>query len=206
MGRTMPLVPPESLDPERFACPAGLRRICRLGAGPGVSSVLEAEVARAWAEALGVVRMRLWRRRLELGAFLDHFAPHARASARLMARLATCREVWLLAVTTGPDISVLARERFRVGSPLSGYLLDRMGSYLADRGMRHLARDTALLCRREGLAAGRRYSPGYGDFSLEAQGPLVALAQAELPELGLTAGCMLIPEKSVTAVLGVGRP
>ena len=51
-----------------------------------------------------------------------------------------------------------------------------------------------------------RFSPGYGDFPLECQGPLVAAL--ELPKrigVTLTDGFLMAPSKSVTAVLGASR-
>ena len=49
-----------------------------------------------------------------------------------------------------------------------------------------------------------RYSPGYGDLPLEVQGSLLALLDAQR-RVGLTATAthILIPRKSVTAILGV---
>lgn len=50
-----------------------------------------------------------------------------------------------------------------------------------------------------------RFSPGYGDFPLEAQQILLNLTQANKHiGLYLTDGCMLVPTKSITAVMGLG--
>lgn len=53
--------------------------------------------------------------------------------------------------------------------------------------------------------SGSRYSPGYKDFALAAQTPLVAMAARDLPELSLTSGLALRPVMSVTAVMGLGE-
>ena len=49
-----------------------------------------------------------------------------------------------------------------------------------------------------------RYSPGYGDYPLELQGKLLSLIEAD-KRIGLhvTDSAMLLPVKSVTAVIGV---
>lgn len=50
-----------------------------------------------------------------------------------------------------------------------------------------------------------RFSPGYADFPLSAQQALLRLTDAcRRIGLYLTEGCMLVPTKSVTAVLGLG--
>lgn len=55
-----------------------------------------------------------------------------------------------------------------------------------------------------GLVTNWRYSPGYGDFPLEAQPAIVRALRADTA-LGLTVteSCFLLPTKSVTAVIGL---
>ncbi|MDR1702298.1 MAG: methionine synthase, partial [Sporomusaceae bacterium] len=54
-----------------------------------------------------------------------------------------------------------------------------------------------------GCVTGKRFSPGYGDFELTAQPDILRLANAQEIGLGVTASMMLIPRKSVTAIIGV---
>jgi hypothetical protein len=49
----------------------------------------------------------------------------------------------------------------------------------------------------------RRFSPGYKDFSLGAQKGFVRCLQNQWPQFHLTAGGLLLPEKSITALKGV---
>ncbi len=60
-----------------------------------------------------------------------------------------------------------------------------------------------------GMSMTARYSPGYGDFPISCQPMLLALADATR-RIGLTCGetFMLMPQKSVTAVIGLtaGEP
>jgi cobalamin-dependent methionine synthase I len=48
-----------------------------------------------------------------------------------------------------------------------------------------------------------RYSAGYGDLLLETQKILYGLLQLEKIGIRITETCMLIPEKSVTAITGI---
>ena len=51
-----------------------------------------------------------------------------------------------------------------------------------------------------------RFSPGYGDFSLTCQQPIVsALEQSKRIGITLTESLLMVPSKSVTAVIGVSR-
>lgn len=60
--------------------------------------------------------------------------------------------------------------------------------------------------REEGLYPRPRFSPGYGDFSIEHQGAVLRMLDAP-KRIGLTMtdSGMLSPTKSVTAVTGLGR-
>lgn len=58
--------------------------------------------------------------------------------------------------------------------------------------------------RQKGLYTNYRYSPGYGDFPIEAQQKLIPLLNCE-KRIGLTVtgNSIMIPRKSVTAIIGI---
>lgn len=59
---------------------------------------------------------------------------------------------------------------------------------------------------REGYYFRPRFSPGYGDFSIAHQGEILRLLDsAKKIGLSMTESSMLIPTKSVTAVIGLSR-
>ena len=158
----------------------------------------------AWAdqcqrELAQTVTPRHLGRRLPLTLFqgqsrdLDHHLRH-------------CREGILYAVTLGPEADRLLRRwsaqsmaKAAVGQAVCAAWLDAL---------------CADYCEslQQGLAQGEYltppYSPGYGDWDLGAQPLVLDLLQApKRLGLTLTAGGMLVPEKSVTALVGISdRP
>lgn len=59
---------------------------------------------------------------------------------------------------------------------------------------------------KEGLYLRPRYSPGYGDFSILYQKELLQMLEtAKKIGVSMTEGYMLIPSKSVTAVIGLSK-
>ena len=59
---------------------------------------------------------------------------------------------------------------------------------------------------RQGLYLRPRFSPGYGDFPIEYQKLLVRMLDSgKKIGLSLTESCMMVPSKSVTAVIGVSK-
>ncbi len=113
-----------------------------------------------------------------------------------------CGEVFLFAATLGAQADTLLRRWSArdmslavVGQACAAAALE---SY-CDDCMENLA--SAL---PRGLHLRPRFSPGYGDFSLEHQRWLLGMLDAgRRIGLHLTGGGMLVPAKSVTAVAGI---
>ncbi|MFZ5425343.1 MAG: hypothetical protein ACOZEN_00070 [Thermodesulfobacteriota bacterium] len=156
-----------------------------------------------WAEARNLAATRTWSLEMSLPGFLAIFGPHAGRSVDLSRTLRGCGSVVLMAATIGDDLERRSAEHFAQGRPFAGYMLDRMGSYLAESAMRELHAAARRKAESFGGAATRRFSPGYGDFSLEAQAHFMRVIGRDMPGLELTAGYILSPQKSVTAVCGV---
>lgn len=111
--------------------------------------------------------------------------------------------VGVLAVTAGDKIEQASSENFREGKYLEGLLLDAAATAaveaLADQ-LDSLIRDQA---RRAGQKTVWRFSPGYGDWPVTQQNDFAALIGAEEIGITVTDHSMLLPRKSVTAVIGI---
>ncbi|HET8945692.1 MAG TPA: vitamin B12 dependent-methionine synthase activation domain-containing protein, partial [Candidatus Polarisedimenticolia bacterium] len=69
-----------------------------------------------------------------------------------------------------------------------------------------LEEEIARACAPLGLQATKRTAPGYGDFELEAQRPLVDLLDAAAIGITVTEDFLMLPAKSISGVLGGRRP
>lgn len=128
------------------------------------------------------------------------FALEGRAIAE---HLAGAREAALLAVTLGLESERLLR-REQALSAVDGMLADACASSLVESAADSLSRAVAEDASARGLHAGPRFSPGYGDFPLDAQRGFVrALGADKALGISVTDGCLLVPAKSVTAVVGL---
>lgn len=117
--------------------------------------------------------------------------------------LQTCDEAVLLAVTLGPEMDAMLRTaRFRGMD--GAVLLDACGSALAEAGCNEAEKEIAAAY--PGLYLTDRFSPGYGDLPLDCQGPLLQSLDARRRcGISLTSSCLMIPSKSVTAVIGLSH-
>ena len=109
----------------------------------------------------------------------------------------------VLAVTAGPAIEEASSAHFQAGRYTEGLLLDAAATavteHLADQ-LDHFIQSEA---RRTGRHAAWRYSPGYGDWPVTQQRALCTLIGTGEIGISVTDHSMLLPRKSVTAVIGL---
>jgi len=114
-------------------------------------------------------------------------------------------EMVLLGATAGAEIAEAVRRDANVSMLKRGVVLDAVGSETVDAALDWIAAFCNRTLRREGKSLSRRrYSAGYGDFSLSAQADIHRLLEMERWGVHITDSFMLVPEKSVTAVAVVG--
>ncbi len=73
-----------------------------------------------------------------------------------------------------------------------------MADYLADRVEERIVQE----CAKNGYTVTMRYSPGYGDWTLEAQPQMMKLLESERIGVSLTDTRIMVPRKSVSAAIG----
>jgi hypothetical protein len=170
----------------------------------GIRSLLEAEVerARTFFEPRGIVRLlRVSSRSDSAIAFQDTDVRfHSRQVAALLRK---ADRVVAFLTTIGPALEREVDALTSAGETTRAFLLDAVGSETADALADALHRG---VLSQEADAAGYRvtprFSPGYGDWPLESQRELVPLCEGMRIGVSLTPSCMMLPRKSVSAVLG----
>lgn len=137
------------------------------------------------------------------GLTLGHAVPLPGNMARAMLR--DCERAALLVCTLGTSFD--ARMRTEQARDMAGaVMLDALGSALVEAGCDEAERE--LAARFPGLYLTDRFSPGYGDLPLSLQ-PDVIEATDAARRLGVqvTESCLINPQKTVTAVIGIAdRP
>lgn len=124
-------------------------------------------------------------------------------SRSLAEHLRGCGEAFLFALTLGAGVDALIRRYTVSEMPFVPVLQACAAAYTeqcADEAQRELEHYAA----ERGLYLRPRYSPGYGDFSLESQKFLfAALDISKKIGVSLTDSYLMIPFKSITAVIGL---
>ena len=115
--------------------------------------------------------------------------------------LRSCSYAALLVCTLGATFDALARQ-VQARDFADALLLDGFGGAYVEAGCNAAEREIAA--KLPGKYLTDRFSPGYGDFSIEHQRDFSRLLDTPR-KIGLTVteSCLLAPIKSVTAVIGL---
>jgi hypothetical protein len=164
--------------------------------------MLEERLRACGAELMEVVSPRfIWKRMpVMLGEGRVRLGDMEIVSTDLRRHLAGCDEAVLLGATLGVEGDRLIRRAGLLDMSRALLLQACAASLLeawCDQWGEEIAAETGLFLKP-------RYSPGYGDFSIQHQQAILErLEAAKRIGLTTTAGMMLTPTKSVTAVIGL---
>ncbi len=117
-------------------------------------------------------------------------------------------EVGVGACTIGGALEAAVERRSGRGEVLDALLLDAIGSAVAVAAADALDRILCAELSARGRHRAPRVSPGYGRWDVARQPDLLALLPTRELGIGLTAGSMMVPRKSVSFAVRVleGRP
>ncbi len=124
-------------------------------------------------------------------------------SRSLSGLLSDCVQILLMGVTAGKKIIDAIQDSSKEDMP-AAVVFDAVASEYTDSGLDWITDYFRYQIKRENKEfTKRRFSAGYGDFGLENQKAIYQLL--DMPKLGvrLTDNYILVPEKSVTAVIGI---
>ncbi len=114
-------------------------------------------------------------------------------------------KVVLLAVTVGEAIEEQSSSYFKENEYTLGVLLDAAATTAVEQVANELQKLIEEKARKRGYYPTWRFSPGYGNWPVEAQRDIESMIDLSQIGLSVTETCMLFPRKSVTAIMGLKR-
>ena len=125
-------------------------------------------------------------------------------SKKLSKALNGASHLCLFLVTTGGRIEKAATKYMSQGDSLKGYFMDRLGSMAAESLAENTEFDLRKRYRIKGRSVSMRFSPGYCDWNIEEQFKLAKILKFSKAGVRLTDGCMMVPKKSISGIIGIG--
>jgi len=123
------------------------------------------------------------------------------ASVSLAKHLKGSVRAVLLAATLGANADVLIR-KYSVQNMEKAFIAQKASVKILEAYLDESVNNLSQTNEFKKLIPARRYSPGYGDFDIKYQKDILKILDAPRIGLSLTEGFMLVPVKSVTAVIG----
>ena len=122
----------------------------------------------------------------------------------IYSNLRSSDTIAFLVSTIGSDLELKSRDLTNRNELLGAYILDRIGSELVEC----VADKIQILLQRfletQGLKTTNRYSPGYCGWNVQDQNNLFSLLPEDFCSIRLNEYSMMIPVKSISAVIGIG--
>lgn len=111
-----------------------------------------------------------------------------------------CQRVTLMAVSIGRSVEFEVDRLFCEREYVQGMILDAAASEYVEQAAEVLDQDIRM--ENQASSQTRRFSPGYGDWDIRIQNEIVNAIEADRIGIEVTQSSMLIPRKSITAVIG----
>lgn len=114
------------------------------------------------------------------------------------------KAAWFIC-TAGEALSSYSREQTNAGDLVKGYTADVLANIIVEKALDFIQATLKDEVAKNGLKITNRYSPGYCDWDITEQKKLFQIFPEKYLDISLTESCLMIPIKSVSGVVGIGK-
>jgi len=174
-----------------------------------ISAQIEAQIAHVSEETAAALNAKnvfgIWDCRAETDTGTVALGEVKIKSQNLARHLNGCNKAVLFAATLGTETDTLIR-KYSAMDMEKALIAQAVCAVMIENYCDTVVCEAAQSPLLSGLYPTSRFSPGYGDFDISWQKDMLKLLDCEKQiALTLTDGYMLIPSKSVTAIVGFGK-
>ena len=123
-------------------------------------------------------------------------------SKNLAKYLRGCEQAVLLAATIGRAADFMI-QKYSVTNLAKAAIVQAAGAAYIESYVDEIEDEVRTQAGRQGFYLRPRFSPGYGDFSIDYQKDFFDLLECRRIGVTLTEGNLMMPSKSVTAIIGL---
>ena len=126
--------------------------------------------------------------------------------SKVIARLLKqCHKVAVFLATIGKYLEETSYQLAKDGLVLQSTVLDAIGTDAVEKVAALAQERIAEVAAAQELVISQRFSPGYCDWDLEQQKMIFKAVDGDLVGIHLTDGCLMIPQKSISGIIGIGH-
>jgi len=133
----------------------------------------------------------------------DSIVLESKVLSRLLER---CERVAVFALTIGNYLEDLVAYLAENGLILQATVLDAVGSGTVEKLAAQVEGKIRVNAGIEGMVTSRRFSPGYCDWEVSQQELVFRTLDGDMAGIRLTESMLMIPRKSISGIIGIGRP
>ncbi len=115
------------------------------------------------------------------------------------------KEAVLFVGTVGHKFDKWSRNTFNDGDPLAGYIIDIIGSEIAESTADWIEDKIVGMAKKENKKCSNRYSPGYCGWNVSEQHKLFSFFPENFCGISLTESALMKPHKSVSGIIGISE-
>ena len=123
----------------------------------------------------------------------------------ISSALQDSQSVCFFVCTAGKGIEEFSRKLMKEDKAIEGYIMDMIGSEVVETAMDFCQDKFESSISREILRITNRYSPGYCGWNVSEQHKLFGLLPPEFCNIKLKESALMIPIKSVSGIIGIGK-
>jgi hypothetical protein len=127
------------------------------------------------------------------------------AGSQVVNYLEKAEKIALFICTAGEEVTTRSRKHMSSGNMLEGYVADIIGTLLVEGVVDLIHRRLKDKCETENLNVTNRYSPGYCNWKVAEQKKVFSLLPEDFCGVRLSPSSLMIPMKSISGVIGIGR-
>lgn len=175
--------------------------------GAALDDMLLRQMDEAESELIRVARARVITRKLGYDSAwnLLEFTAYMPGGNDIRRMLGDCHGVILMAATLGEGPDRLIRRRMIAGSG-GGLVMDAVASAMIEAVCNETERKLSEQAAMDCLYLTDRFSPGYGDMPLtDGRSICEVLETGKRIGLSVSGSGIMLPQKSVTAIIGISR-
>lgn len=118
--------------------------------------------------------------------------------------LKNATEAALFICTAGEEVGRRSKELMQKGDLVEGYLVDCLGSIMAEKAIGKIHQELIELATTRELKCSNRYSPGYCHWEVFEQKKLFSYFPEGSCDIKLSDSSLMQPIKSVSGIIGIG--